>query len=89
MLEHLDLNALQDENARERVARLLNLIEKLSADLRDAQAEIQRLRVEGYFLRPFRGVHKRNLGQYVAICEFSINTKKVTPQFISALVALH
>ena len=41
------------------------------------------------FLRPFRGVHKRNLGQYVAICEFSINTKKVTPKFISALVALH
>jgi DNA replication protein DnaC len=26
----------------------MNLIEKLSADLRDAQAEIQRLRVEGY-----------------------------------------
>ena len=41
------------------------------------------------FLRPFRGVHKRNLGQYVAICEFSINTKRVTPKFISALVALH
>ena len=41
------------------------------------------------FLRPFRGVHKRNLGQYVAICEFSINTKKVTPKFISALVPLH
>jgi transposase-like protein len=41
------------------------------------------------FLRPFRGVHKRNLGQYAAICEFSINTKKVTPKFISALVALH
>ena len=41
------------------------------------------------FLRPFRGVHKRNLGQYVAICEFSINTKKVTPKSISALVALH
>jgi hypothetical protein len=26
----------------------MNLIEKLSADLRDAQAEIQRLWVEGY-----------------------------------------
>jgi len=46
MLEHLDLNAIQDENARELIARLLNLIEKLSADLRDAQAEIQRLRDE-------------------------------------------
>lgn len=41
------------------------------------------------FLRPFRGVHKRNLSQYVAICEFSINAKKVTPQFTSALVKLH
>ncbi len=41
------------------------------------------------FLRPFRGVHKRNLSQYVAVCEFSINIKKVTPKFISSLVALH
>lgn len=41
------------------------------------------------FLRPFRGVHKHNLGEYVAICEFSINVKKVTPKFISSLVALH
>ena len=46
MLEHLDLNAIQDENTRELVVRLLNLIEKLSADLRDAQADIQRLRDE-------------------------------------------
>jgi transposase len=41
------------------------------------------------FLRPFRGVHKRHLSQYVAMCEFSINVKKVTPKFISALVKLH
>ncbi len=41
------------------------------------------------FLRPFRGVHKRNLSQSVAVCEFSINIKKVTPKFISSLVALH
>jgi hypothetical protein len=46
MLEHLDLNAIQDENAREVIVRLLNLIEKLSADLRDAQADNQRLRDE-------------------------------------------
>ena len=46
MLEHLDLNAVQDENARELIVRLLNLVEKLSADLRDAQAENQRLRDE-------------------------------------------
>jgi transposase-like protein len=41
------------------------------------------------FLRPFRGVHKRYLSQYVAMCEFSINRKRVTPKFISSIVALH
>lgn len=46
MLDNLDLNAIQDENARELIRRLLNLIEQLSADLREAQAENQRLRDE-------------------------------------------
>jgi hypothetical protein len=55
MLEHLDLNAIQDENARELVVRLLNLIEKLSADLRDAQADIQRLRDENNRLKGEQG----------------------------------
>jgi transposase len=41
------------------------------------------------FLRPFRGVHKRYLSQYVAMCEFNINRKRVTPKFISSIVALH
>ena len=41
------------------------------------------------FLRPFRGVHKRCLSGYIAMCEFSINLKRVTPSFISNLVALH
>jgi len=41
------------------------------------------------FLRPFRGVHKRYLSGYVAMCEFNINRKKVTPKFIAALVAAH
>jgi transposase len=41
------------------------------------------------FLRPFRGVHKRYLCQYVAMCEFNINLKRVSPKFISALVAKH
>ena len=41
------------------------------------------------FLRPFRGVHKQNLGQYVAICEFSPNVRNVTPKFIAAPVKLH
>ena len=41
------------------------------------------------FLRPFRGVHKRYLSGYIAMCEFSINLKRISPAFISALVALH
>jgi transposase-like protein len=40
------------------------------------------------FLRPFRGVHKRYLSGYIAMCEFSINLKRISPAFISALVAL-
>jgi len=58
MLEHLDLNAIQDENARELIIRLLNLIEKLSADLRDAQAEIQRWRDEVSRLKGEQGQPK-------------------------------
>jgi transposase len=41
------------------------------------------------FLRTFRGVHKKYLGGYVAMCEFAINLKRVGPTFISSLVALH
>ncbi len=41
------------------------------------------------FLRPFRGVHKRYLNQYVAMCEFNINRKRVAPKFIASIVALH
>lgn len=41
------------------------------------------------FLRPLRGVHKKYLGSYITICEFGITLKRITPSFISALVALH
>ena len=41
------------------------------------------------FLRPLRGVHKKYLDSYVAMCEFGINLKRITPSFISALVAQH
>jgi hypothetical protein len=34
-------------------------------------------------------VHKQYLSGYVAMCEFGINLKRITPSFISALVALH
>jgi hypothetical protein len=46
MLDDLDLSGIQDERARALLVRLLNLIEDLSADLRAAQDENQRLRDE-------------------------------------------
>lgn len=41
------------------------------------------------FLRPFRGVHKKYLAGYIAICEFAINLKTITTLFISKLVQTH
>ena len=38
------------------------------------------------FLRPFRGVHKHNLAQYVAMFEWSHNLKNVTPDFLRTLM---
>jgi len=55
MLNKLDLNAIQDKNARELIRQLLNLVEKLSADLRDAQIEIQHLRDENNRLKGEQG----------------------------------
>jgi hypothetical protein len=46
MFEDLDLNAIQEENARELVKRLLNMIEQLSAEVRELRIENQRLRDE-------------------------------------------
>jgi hypothetical protein len=58
IFDDLDLNAIQDENARELIRQLLNLIEKLSADLRAAQIEIQRLRDEVNRLKGEQGKPK-------------------------------
>ena len=41
------------------------------------------------FLRPFRGIRKKHLAGYVAICEFAIDLKRITPAFTSALVRTH
>ena len=46
LLEDLDLHRSVDEQARELVRRLLNVLEDVRADLRAAQAENQRLREE-------------------------------------------
>ena len=58
----------------------------------DAIREVHINTVEGMwttvrnFLRPFRGVHKKYLSGYIAMCEFTINLKWITPSFISLLV---
>jgi transposase-like protein len=41
------------------------------------------------FLRPFRGVHKKYLPGYVAIHEFAVNQKCVSPEFIASIVRSH
>lgn len=41
------------------------------------------------FLRPFRGVHKKYLRYYLAMCEHRINLKRISPKFIAQLVAEH
>jgi transposase len=41
------------------------------------------------FLRPFKGVHKKYLRGYVALAEFKRNLKRISPDFISSLVAFH
>src|SRR5689334_14391976 len=55
MLDDLDLSAIQDERAHALIVRLLNLIEDLTADLRAAQEEIQRLRDENNRLKGEQG----------------------------------
>jgi hypothetical protein len=54
-LSPVDLSNIQDENARELIVRLMNLIEAVSTDLREAQAEIQRLRDENNRLKGEQG----------------------------------
>jgi len=44
MFDEIYLSSLQIKNVRGLIQRLENLIDKVSADLRDAQIEIQRLR---------------------------------------------
>lgn len=46
MLEDIDLNAIQDEVVRKQIRQLLNLVEKLSADLRALREDNQALRDE-------------------------------------------
>ena len=44
MFDDIQLDAIQDENARELIKRLLNMIEQLSAEVRELRVENQQLR---------------------------------------------
>lgn len=55
MLEDIDLSAIQDETIRKQVRELLNLVEKMSADLRTLREENQRLRDENNHLKGEQG----------------------------------
>ena len=58
MLDNLDLNAIQDENARELIRRLINIIENQAVELRKLKEENQRLRDEVNRLKGEQGKPK-------------------------------
>jgi hypothetical protein len=58
MLEDFDLNGIQDENARQAILRLFNLIEDLAAENRKLREENQRLRDENNRLKGEQGKPK-------------------------------
>lgn len=41
------------------------------------------------FLRPFRGVHKVYLSQYLALCEWTLNHKRLMPRHLATFVRSH
>lgn len=55
MFEDIELNAIQEENARELVKRLLNMVEELSGEVRELRLENQRLRDENNRLKGEQG----------------------------------
>lgn len=55
MFKDIELNAIQEENARELVKRLLNMVEQLSREVRELRAENQRLRDENNRLKGEQG----------------------------------
>jgi hypothetical protein len=55
MFEDIELTAIQEENARELVKRLLNMVEQLSREVRELRMENQRLRDEVNWLKGEQG----------------------------------
>jgi hypothetical protein len=58
MFEGIELNAIREDNARELVKRLLNMVEQLSREVRELQVENQRLRDENNRLKGEQGKPK-------------------------------
>lgn len=58
MLDDLDLTGITDEKALKNIQILLNIIEQLTAELREAKEEIQRLRDEVNRLKGEQGKPK-------------------------------
>jgi transposase len=90
---HLYTDEWQGYNQVDRVHSTVGHAQKEWA--RNGSREVHINTVEGRwtlvrnFLRLFRGVHKKYLSGYLAICEFHVNLKRITPDFIAALVVLH
>jgi len=83
MLDDLDLSSLADDRTRDLVLRLLNLIETVTADLRTAQAEIQRLRDENNRLKGEQGkpaIKPGRNGEPPAPVDHSSERERHTPQ---------
>src|SRR5687768_1912361 len=55
MFDDLDLTGIQDEQTRQILVRVLHLLADVTADLRDAQVESQRLRDEHNRLKGEQG----------------------------------
>jgi hypothetical protein len=82
MLEDIDLNAIHDENVLKQVRQLLNLVEKLSADLRASQEENQKLRDEINHLKGEQGKPdtKANKGKTAETSNHSSETERKQPR---------
>ena len=67
MIADINLSAIQDETIRKQIRQLLNLVEKLSADLRALQEENQTLRDENNHLKGEQGKPKIKANKTVSV----------------------
>jgi hypothetical protein len=67
MIEDIDMSAIQDETVRKQIRQLLNLVEKLSAELHALQEENQTLRDEINHLKGEQGKPKTKADKTVSL----------------------